>query len=51
MKNYTIDNKFIIMESIGKGAFSEVYKVKRLKDHQIYALKKVTIKNLKKKEI
>ena len=28
-------------DNIGDGAYSEVYKVKRLSDNQIYALKKV----------
>lgn len=44
MANYTIIN------TIGKGAYSNVYKVKRKSDDQIYALKKVLLKGLSKKE-
>ena len=32
---------FLIMISAGDGAYSEVYKVKRNSDGQVYALKKV----------
>jgi len=32
---------FIILTKIGTGAYSEVYKVKRLSDAAVYALKKV----------
>lgn len=31
-----------MLEFIGDGAYSTVYKVKRMSDQQIYALKKVT---------
>ena len=31
------------LESAGDGAYSEVYKVKRNSDNQIYALKKVSV--------
>jgi len=34
----------------GDGAYSEVYKVKRLSDGQMYALKKVKMGNLSQKE-
>lgn len=34
-------NDFFIIEKIGDGAYSEVYKVKRLNDGKVYALKKV----------
>ena len=34
---------FIILTKIGDGAYSEVYKVKRNSDNQIYALKKVSV--------
>jgi serine/threonine protein kinase len=30
---------FEILKKLGKGAFGQVYKVKRLKDGKIYALK------------
>lgn len=32
---------FMILNKIGEGAYSEVFKVKRLSDGVIYALKKV----------
>ena len=36
--------------NIGKGAYSTVQKVKRKSDDQVYALKKVLLKGLSKKE-
>ena len=44
MKNFEIINK------LGNGAYSEVFKVRRKIDSKIYALKKVKLKNLKEKE-
>ena len=44
MKNFEIINK------IGNGSYSEVFKVRRKTDNKIYALKKVKLKNLKEKE-
>jgi NIMA (never in mitosis gene a)-related kinase len=44
MKNFEIINK------LGNGAYSEVFKVRRKADNKIYALKKVKLKNLKEKE-
>jgi NIMA (never in mitosis gene a)-related kinase 1/4/5 len=41
---------FEILSKIGEGAYSKVYKVKRLSDQETYALKKVPIKTLKPKE-
>ena len=35
---------------LGDGAYSTVYKVKRISDNQIYALKKVKIGGLSEKE-
>ena len=35
---------------IGEGAYSAVYKVKRLTDGQVYALKRVKLLNLNEKE-
>ena len=32
---------FVPLEKIGEGSFSSVYKVRRISDDQIYALKKV----------
>ena len=44
MKNFEIINK------LGSGGFSKVYKVKRKIDAKIYALKKVQFLNLSEKE-
>ena len=44
-----MDN-FEILEKLGDGAYSVVYKVKRKQDSQIYALKKVKLQNLNEKE-
>lgn len=41
---------FIILQKIGDGAYSEVYKVKRMSDGQHYALKKVKMGKLSQKE-
>ena len=45
-----LQQNFEILNQIGTGAFSTVYKVKRRTDDKIYALKKVKIKFLKPKE-
>ena len=42
--------RFKVISKIGEGAYSTVYTVKRLEDQKIYALKKVKIKKLSKKE-
>jgi len=39
MKNFEIINK------IGNGSYSEVFKVRRKEDKKLYALKKVKLKN------
>lgn len=39
-------NDFEILAKLGEGAYSSVYKVKRLVDESIYALKKVKLVNL-----
>jgi NIMA (never in mitosis gene a)-related kinase len=39
------------MAKLGEGAYSSVYKVKRLVDESIYALKKVKLVNLSNREI
>ena len=41
---------FEILEKLGEGAYSVVYKVKRKEDSNIYALKKVKLKGLSDKE-
>ena len=43
-------NDFDIIEKLGKGTFSEVFKVKRKTDDKIYALKKVSLGPLSVKE-
>ncbi len=43
-------NDFQIISKLGEGAYSIVYKVKRLVDGNIYALKKVKLLNLSEKE-
>ncbi len=43
-------NDFQIITKLGEGAYSTVYKVKRLIDGNIYALKKVKLLNLSDKE-
>ena len=41
---------FEILSKLGDGAYSIVYKVRRISDGAIYALKKVRMQNLNKKE-
>ena len=41
---------FQILDKLGEGAYSTVYKVKRIQDSGIYALKKVRMANLSDKE-
>lgn len=43
-------NRFNIIEEIGKGAFSVVYKVNRIEDNQIYAMKVVDMRKMSTKE-
>ena len=43
-------NGFTIISKLGDGAYSVVYKVKRVADGKIYALKKVKLTNLSSKE-
>ena len=43
-------NDFQILEKLGEGAYSSVYRVKRLNDAGIYALKKVRMLDLSAKE-
>jgi hypothetical protein len=41
---------FVIVSKLGEGAYSSVYKVQRILDSQVYALKKVKMNNLSDKE-
>lgn len=41
---------FQIINKIGEGSFSSVYKVKRIQDGHEYALKKIKMSKLSKKE-
>lgn len=41
---------FEILEKLGDGAYSVVYKVRRKEDSKIYALKKVNLANLSQKK-
>lgn len=41
---------FDVLNRLGEGAYSSVYKVKRISDGKIYALKKVRMMNLSAKE-
>ncbi|EGR27158.1 protein kinase domain protein [Ichthyophthirius multifiliis] len=41
---------FEIINTLGEGSYSQVYKVKRKSDSQIYAMKKVQMNQLKQKE-
>lgn len=51
MNKIKVEDKFQTLQALGRGAFSIVYKVKRIEDAQIYALKKVSLKNLKPKDV
>lgn len=44
-------NNFTILKQIGEGAYSTVYKVQRISDGKIYALKKVRVARLSKREV
>jgi NIMA (never in mitosis gene a)-related kinase len=44
-----LKKNFQIIKKLGTGSFGTVYKVKRLSDNQIYALKKVFLPKLSKK--
>ncbi len=50
MSSSTTMNDFMLINKIGTGAFSEVYKVVRKSDKQTYALKKVKMQKLTAKE-
>jgi NIMA (never in mitosis gene a)-related kinase 1/4/5 len=42
---------FRVLETVGKGSFASVYKVIRKSDNKVYALKRVKINKMSKKEI
>jgi len=44
-------NEFETIKRLGSGSFANVFKVKRKKDGEIYALKKVKLQKLAKKGI
>jgi len=44
-------NDFRVQEMVGKGSFASVYKVVRKSDNKVYALKRVKIGKMSKKEI
>ena len=46
----SLDN-FKVLKKLGFGKYSSVYKVERILDGQVYALKKVTLTIMKNKEI
>jgi len=41
---------FQVLQKLGSGSFSDVYKVKRLSDQEDYAMKKVKLAKLSAKE-
>jgi NIMA (never in mitosis gene a)-related kinase len=43
-------NDFQILGKLGEGAYSSVFKVRRITDERVYALKKVRMVNLSEKE-
>ena len=45
----TIDD-FVMLEKLGDGAYSKVFKVQRVADQQIYAMKKVKIGQMATKD-
>ena len=42
---------FRVVEALGKGSFASVYKVMRKADNKVYALKRVKIGKMSKREI
>lgn len=52
LKNFQVISKLgrLFQSLIGQGAFSSVYKVKRISDNQEYALKKINLASMSFKE-
>ena len=48
--NYCISLNLFFLINIGDGAYSNVFRVKRLEDGELYALKKVKLDHLSEKE-
>jgi len=42
---------FEILKKLGSGSYGKVYKVRRKRDNQIYAIKTINISRMEKKEI
>jgi NIMA (never in mitosis gene a)-related kinase len=42
---------FVVQKEVGKGAFARVFRVLRKQDGQVYALKRIRITSMKRKEI
>lgn len=51
MNKCRVEDNFQVLQVLGKGAFSTVYKVIRYANNETYALKRVPFKNLKVKEV
>lgn len=49
-KAYASLDDFQVLRKIGEGTYSIVYKVRRLLDDQIYALKKIKLDNMGKRD-
>jgi NIMA (never in mitosis gene a)-related kinase len=42
--------QFVILQKIGEGAYSNVHRVKRISDGEVYALKSVKVGELNERE-
>lgn len=49
-KNYSSIEDFQVLRKIGEGTYSTVYKVRRFADDQKYALKKIKLDNMSKRD-
>ena len=41
-----LNSKFIVLKKLGKGTFSNVYKVQKISSKKFYALKRIVAKKL-----